>query len=83
MDFFNVIMKKFNSSQIIAEDLGDIDENVCKLLEETKLPGMRVMQFAFIGDKDSIHLPHNYEKNVIVIQEHTTIIQFLVGFGKL
>ena len=80
MDFFNVIMKKFNSSQIIAEDLGDIDEDVCKLLEETKLPGMRVMQFAFIGDKDSIHLPHNYEKNVIAYtgtHDNNTILGWL------
>lgn len=80
MDFFNVIMKKFDNSQIIAEDLGDIDEDVCKLLEETKLPGMRVMQFAFIGDRDSIHLPHNYEKNVVAYtgtHDNNTILGWL------
>ena len=52
MDLFNIIMKKFDNSQIIAEDLGDIDEDVYNLLKETKLPGMRVMQFAFIGDRE-------------------------------
>ena len=80
MDFFNVVMKKFNNSQIIAEDLGDIDEDVVKLLKETKLPGMRVMQFAFIGDRDSIHLPHNYEKNVIAYtgtHDNNTILGWL------
>lgn len=80
MDFFNVVMKKFNNSQIIAEDLGDIDEDVVKLLKETKFPGMRVMQFAFIGDRDSIHLPHNYEKNVIAYtgtHDNNTILGWL------
>ena len=80
MDFFNIIMKKFNNSQIIAEDLGDIDKDVVNLLKETKLPGMRVMQFAFIGDRDSIHLPHNYEKNVVAYtgtHDNNTILGWL------
>ena len=80
MDFFNVIMKKFDNSQIIAEDLGDIDEDVCRLLEQTGLPGMGVIQFAFIGDKDSIHLPHNYEKNVVAYtgtHDNNTILGWL------
>lgn len=80
MDFFNIIMKKFNNSQIIAEDLGDIDKDVVNLLKETKFPGMRVMQFAFIGDRDSIHLPHNYEKNVVAYtgtHDNNTILGWL------
>lgn len=80
MKFFNVIMKKFDNSQIIAEDLGEIDEDVCKLLKKTKLPGMRVMQFAFIGDRDSIHLPHNYEKNTVAYtgtHDNNTILGWL------
>lgn len=80
MGFFDIIMKKFDNSQIIAEDLGDIDEDVYNLLMQTKLPGMRVMQFAFIGDKDSIHLPHNYERNVIAYtgtHDNNTILGWL------
>lgn len=80
MDFFDTIMKEFNSSQIIAEDLGDIDEDVYKLLIQTGLPGMRVMQFAFIGDKDSVHLPHNYKNNVIAYtgtHDNNTILGWL------
>lgn len=65
MDMFNVVLKKFEKSQIIAEDLGVIDSDVVKLLEKTKFPGMRVMQFGFLGDRDSMHLPHNYERNII------------------
>lgn len=50
---------------IIAEDLGDITPEVSALLEYSKFPGMRVFQFAFLGDKDSPHLPHNYIDNCI------------------
>ncbi len=50
---------------IIAEDLGDITEDVVKLLAYSKLPGMRVFQFGFLGDPNSPHLPHNYPANCI------------------
>ena len=50
---------------IIAEDLGDITPEVVKLLEYSGFPGMRVFQFAFLGDPDSPHLPHNYIDNCI------------------
>ncbi len=50
---------------IIAEDLGDITQDVVDLLEYSKFPGMRVFQFAFLGDKHSPHLPHNYPQNCI------------------
>ena len=49
---------------IIAEDLGDIDDDVRKLLEETGLPGMRVFQFAFLSG-DNPHLTHYYPANVV------------------
>ena len=50
---------------IIAEDLGDITPEVNALLEYSKFPGMRVFQFAFLGDRNSPHLPHNYISNCI------------------
>ena len=45
---------------IIAEDLGDITEDVVSLLKYSGFPGMRVFQFGFLGDDNSPHLPHNY-----------------------
>ena len=54
-----------NGRLIIAEDLGDITPEVERLLKYSKFPGMRVFQFAFLGDKDTPHLPHNYVKNCI------------------
>ncbi len=50
---------------IIAEDLGDITPEVAKLRDESGYPGMRVLQFGFLGDHDSPHLPHNYINNCI------------------
>ncbi len=50
---------------IIAEDLGDITPEVERLLKYSRFPGMRVFQFAFLGDENSPHLPHNYIKNCV------------------
>ena len=50
---------------IIAEDLGDITEDVVELLEYSGFPGMRVFQFGFLGEENSPHMPHNYPKNCI------------------
>lgn len=50
---------------IIAEDLGEITPQVYNLLQYSKFPGMRVLQFAFMGDPKSPHLPHNYPKNCV------------------
>lgn len=80
MSLFKILLKKFDNSQIIAEDLGDIDDKVRELLKKTKLPGMRVIQFGFIGEKNSIHLPHNYDKNVVAYtgtHDNNTLLGFL------
>lgn len=50
---------------IIAEDLGDITPAVHKLVKDSTFPGMRVLQFAFLGDDSSPHLPHNYDNNCV------------------
>ena len=50
---------------IIAEDLGDITDGVRALVKKSGFPGMRVLQFAFLGDPKTPHLPHNYEENAV------------------
>ena len=50
---------------IIAEDLGVITDGVRKLVEQSGLPGMRVLQFGIPGSSDSPHLPHNYPSNCV------------------
>lgn len=50
---------------IIAEDLGDITEDVTELVRYSGFPGMRVLQFGFLSESDRVHLPHYYEKNTV------------------
>jgi len=50
---------------VIAEDLGEITEDVTELLAHSGFPGMRVLQFGFLGEDDSTHLPHNYSENCV------------------
>ena len=44
---------------IIAEDLGVITPDVEKLRESFRLPGMKILQFAFDGNEDNPYLPKN------------------------
>lgn len=64
LPFVNLLKKQAGDRLIIAEDLGDIDEGVVSLLKRSKLPGMRVFQFAFLAD-NSPHMPHNYPENCV------------------
>ena len=65
IEFFDALKKVYPDANIIAEDLGDIDDDVRELLKATGFPGMGVMQFAFITDDNTPHLPHNYTKKTI------------------
>ncbi|MEZ5105952.1 MAG: 4-alpha-glucanotransferase [Draconibacterium sp.] len=51
---------------LIAEDLGIITPEVEKLRRGFKLPGMKVLQFAFTTDAANEYLPHNYARDFIV-----------------
>lgn len=63
--FVDVARRVAGDNLIIAEDLGDITEDVVRLVEYSRFPGMRVLQFAFLGEYDSPHLPHNYISNSV------------------
>lgn len=65
LDFINQMKSVCGDKLIIAEDLGDITDEVRKLVDDSALPGMRVLQFGFLGDANSPHLPHNYENNCV------------------
>lgn len=66
-DFFKAMQKEFGALPFVAEDLGDINEAVLNLRDESNLPGMKVLQFAFGDDmSQSDYIPHNYEKNFLV-----------------
>jgi 4-alpha-glucanotransferase len=50
----------------IAEDLGVITPDVVQLKEALRLPGMKVLQFAFDSDAQNPHLPHNHTTDCVV-----------------
>jgi 4-alpha-glucanotransferase len=64
--FFNKVKGALGDLKFVAEDLGDIDEAVFRLRDEFKLPGMKILQFAF-GETmpASGYIPHNYTSNFI------------------
>ncbi|MFO8001476.1 MAG: malto-oligosyltrehalose synthase [Marinilabilia sp.] len=65
--FLKRLQKEFGTMPFIAEDLGDIDEDVYKLRDAFELPGMKVLQFAFGDDlPESVHIPHNHTFNSVV-----------------
>jgi len=64
-DFFDRLREKLGRLPLIAEDLGLITPDVIALRDHTGLPGMRVLQFGF-GNDDNEHLPHRFEKNLVV-----------------
>lgn len=65
MALIKALKEVCGDKMLIAEDLGDITPEVYQLVKDSGFPGMRVLQFAFLGDRGSPHLPHNYDNNSI------------------
>lgn len=55
----------FPGLQLIAEDLGFLTDGVKQLLADSKLPGMKVLEFAFSPEELSNYLPHTYTPNCV------------------
>src|SRR5262249_26253037 len=45
---------------------GEITPDVIALRDQFRLPGMKILQFAFASDMTDKFLPHNYERNFVV-----------------
>ncbi len=65
MSLLRALQSVCEGKLIIAEDLGIITPEVEKLVHDSTYPGMRVLQFGFLGDNNSPHLPHNYTHNCV------------------
>jgi 4-alpha-glucanotransferase len=66
IEFFETLKEKLGTLPIMAEDLGIITPEVEQLRDRFEFPGMRILMFAFDGDRKNIHLPHHYVPNSIV-----------------
>jgi len=65
-ELFNALLQSRNDLPLVAEDLGIITEPVIALRKQFKLPGMKILQFAFDSDGLNPYLPHNHSKDSII-----------------
>lgn len=64
MDLLGVLTGWFPQITYIAEDLGILTDAVHNLRNESGLPGMKVLEFAFSGP-DNAYLPHNHRRHCV------------------
>lgn len=62
----NSLFREHKNLPLVAENLGYITPEVETLRQEFYLPGMVVLQFAFDGNSDNPHLPHNHDAHNVV-----------------
>jgi 4-alpha-glucanotransferase len=62
---FDAVRGELGELPVIAEDLGAITPAVTRLRESLGFPGMVVLQFAFDGDPDGTHEPHNHTEDSV------------------
>ena len=66
MKLFDALEKALGPMDLIAEDLGTLDDKVFDLLDAAGYPGMKVLQFAFDSGNTNFYLPHHYKRNCVV-----------------
>ena len=63
---FDALLAALGSLPIVAEDLGEITDEVHALRDALGFPGMRVLQFGFSENpREAIHAPHNFERGSV------------------
>ena len=62
----DAVNEAIGEKSIIAEDLGVALPEVDELLLDNGYPSMKVLEFAFGGDRKNPHLPFNYRQNCVV-----------------
>lgn len=65
--FFHTVKQALGDLPLIAEDLGEVTPAVFALRDRFRLPGTKILQFAF-GDDPSAptFLPHNFPRRAVV-----------------
>lgn len=80
----DAINESIGDKKIIAEDLGVEVPEVAKILKENGYPGMKVLEFAFSGDRKNPHLPYNYTQNLVCYggtHDNETLLGFFEDRG--
>jgi 4-alpha-glucanotransferase len=77
---FAEVTRALGRLPFIAEDLGALTPEVEALRDALRLPGMRVLQFAFGSDAENPFLPHNYPRHSVAYSgthDNDTLLGFL------
>ena len=80
----DAVNESIGNKKIIAEDLGVSIPEVEKVLEYNNYPGMKVLEFAFGGDRKNPHLPYNYTQNLVCYggtHDNETLLGFFEDRG--
>ncbi|WP_431294198.1 4-alpha-glucanotransferase [Pedobacter sp. P26] len=81
--FFKTMEKKLGKLPFIAEDLGEISADVEQLRKQFRLPGMKVLQFAFGEDlAGSVHIPHQFGSSNFIVYTGTHDNNTTLGWFK-
>ncbi len=70
---------------IVAEDLGILDDGVYRLMANTGYPGMKILQFAFDGNPNHPYKPSNYGENCVVYtgtHDNATFVEYVEGLSQ-
>ncbi|MGN8895496.1 4-alpha-glucanotransferase [Flavonifractor sp. HCP28S3_F3] len=73
-------LKSVSGLALIAEDLGALEADALEFIEQSGLPGMKVLVFAFDPVGESSYLPHNCPKDSIIYtgtHDTPTFVQWL------
>jgi 4-alpha-glucanotransferase len=80
-DFFEKVRSALGSLPFIAEDLGLLTPEVSALRDRFELPGMRVLEFAFV-DTSRDYQPHRFDQRTVVYtgtHDNDTIVGWLTS----
>ena len=76
-DFIHVLHKVLPFVDFIAGDLGYLSPEVKDLLEYSKYPGTKLLQFAFESNEPGDYFPHTYIPNSVCytgMHDHNTLV---------
>ena len=76
-----VLKQAAGSMELVAEDLGILDDRALAFFADSGLPGMSVLVYAFTPDGKSAYLPHNCPPNKVIYtatHDCPTFLQWLV-----
>ena len=81
-DFFEKVRSTLGHLPFIAEDLGLITPEVGALRDRFEMPGMRVLEFAFVDPNSREYQPHRFPKRTVVYtgtHDNDTVVGWLAG----